>query len=405
MLGSGIYAAVSMALSLFVIRIVGAGLGGVFSIAITLSQMLVYISYFEIRTFLVTDSNSKYTFSEYHSSKIFLSVIMIIVCIIYVILKNYDIEKTSIVLLVCFSKMLDGYADIYEACFQKIGRLDLAGKSMAYRTLLFSSFFCVLLCLTKRLTFSLLFADCIAIIGVYIFSVKPMHRINGKLGVSYSFRRIANIIVECFPLFLGVFCWTYILSASRIAIDNNMTNEYQAYYQVIFLPVSVVSLFSGFVFRPLLPYLANDYNKHRYKSFVSTLCKEFLAILVITIVCILGAYLFGIPILSILSGCNLDEYRYILMFLQLAGGLNALAYALYYILTIMRCSGQILTGYGIATIFAYLISEPLVKKDGIYGAAFSFFGVVVLLCILFGTLILYKLFSPKNRLRGMINMK
>ena len=57
MIGSGIYSASSMLLSLIVIKIIGADSGGVFSIALTISQMLVYIAYFEMRTYLVTDAN------------------------------------------------------------------------------------------------------------------------------------------------------------------------------------------------------------------------------------------------------------------------------------------------------------------------------------------------------------
>ena len=114
MLGSGIYAASSMLLSLLVIKIVGASQGGIFSIAITLSQMLVYIAYFETRTFQVTDSTNKYRFSEYHTTKIFLCLLMILVSVVYVlVIQRYYLEKAVIVLLVCLLRLQDGYADVY----------------------------------------------------------------------------------------------------------------------------------------------------------------------------------------------------------------------------------------------------------------------------------------------------
>ena len=77
MIGSGVYSASSMLLSLFVINIVGAEEGGMFSIALTLSQMLVYIAYFEMRTYQITDSKNEFKFSEYHMAKIILCVITV----------------------------------------------------------------------------------------------------------------------------------------------------------------------------------------------------------------------------------------------------------------------------------------------------------------------------------------
>ena len=48
MVGSGIFSFVSMALSLCVIQIAGEKVGGVFSIAVTISQMMLYIAFFEL---------------------------------------------------------------------------------------------------------------------------------------------------------------------------------------------------------------------------------------------------------------------------------------------------------------------------------------------------------------------
>ena len=45
MVGSGIFSFVSMALSLCVIQIAGEKVGGVFSIAVTISQMMLYIAF------------------------------------------------------------------------------------------------------------------------------------------------------------------------------------------------------------------------------------------------------------------------------------------------------------------------------------------------------------------------
>ena len=383
MLGSGIYAASSMLLSLLVIKIVGASQGGIFSIAITLSQMLVYIAYFETRTFQVTDSTNKYRFSEYHTTKIFLCLLMILVSVVYVlVIQRYYLEKAVIVLLVCLLRLQDGYADVYEAQLQKQGRLDLAGKSLAYRTILFSVSLCVVLLLTGDLIFSLIVSNIFGLVGVWVFDIEVM-RVVGKISVTRDMGKVKQIIMSCVPLFIGVFCWTYILSASRIAIDGNMASEFQSYYQVIFMPVSVINLFAQFLFRPLLPRFAEDYNSKKYAGFYSLLRKGIAGIFLLTIICMIGAYVLGIPVLSILSGCKLDDYRGELVFLVFAGGFNAISFTFYYILTVMRETKGILVNYLIAAFVAFAISSPMVRRFGIPGAAGSYFVVVILLCILF----------------------
>ena len=383
MVGSGIYAASSMLLSLFVIKVVGASQGGIFSIAITLSQMLVYIAYFEMRTFQVTDATNKFTFSEYHTTKICLCFVMLIFSIVYIFgIQQYYLEKAVIVFLVCLLKFQDGYADVYEAQLQKQGRLDLAGKSLAYRTILFSVSLCIALLLTGNLVLSLIVSNIFGLAGVWLFDVEVMKTFR-IISFIWDMRKVKQIIMSCFPLFVGVFCWTYILSASRIAIDGNMPSRFQAYYQVIFMPVSVINLFAQFLFRPLLPKFADEYNSKEYPEFYGLLRKGIVGISVLTAICMIGAYVLGIPVLSVLSGCKLDGYKGQLVFLVFAGGFNAVSFTFYYILTVMRETKGIMVNYLIAAFVAFAISSPMVQKFGIPGASLSYFIVVLLLCVLF----------------------
>lgn len=57
---------------------------------------------------------------------------------------------------------------------------------------------------------------------------------------------------------------------------------------------------------------------------------------------------------------------------MLAGGINSLSYFGYYILTIMRKTGWIFSGYIMAAIVAKLASDYFVKISGINGAAMGF---------------------------------
>lgn len=388
MIGSMIYAAASMILTYMTIRIIGDKEGGIFAIALTLAQMFIYIAYYEMRNYEVTDVSKKYSFEDYHTVKIINCVLMILVTLLYCTLKQYDAYKYMVVLLVCIYRMLDGYADVYEAEFHTRGRLDLAGKSMAFRTLISVGSYFLVLIITQNLVWALLAAIFSGVIGVWVFDIWIFECV-GKLTFRLHWNKCIGILKDCFPLFLGMFLWTYLLSASRIAVDDVMTSEYQSYYQVLFLPVSVINLLAGFLIRPSLIEMTELHANGERKKFWSHILRMLFVLIGFTVVCMMGAYICGIPILNILVGCDLSKYRMLFVFLIFAGGFNAIAYLLYYVLTIFRKGKSILLGYVIASVVAYIISPLLVKMYGLWGAGVSYLVSIVCLGIVFVNAIIW----------------
>ena len=394
MIGSGVFAAVSMLLSFFIIRVLGENIGGMFSIAITLSQMFAYIAYFEMRTYQVTDVKRKYSFEEFHGAKAILCIVMMLICVIYMVLKGNSMEKSAIILLMCVYRMIDGYADLYEGTFQQDGRLDLTGKSMFYRTILSAGVMVVSILITHNIVMSIVLAIVAALIGVWIFDIIIIEEFH---KVCFDFSKIKEVIMDCFPLFTGAFLWTYILSAGRIAIDTNMASNYQSYYQTLFMPVSVINLFATFILKPSLTTLSEMYDKQAYHDFGREIVKIAGLIAGITVVCMAGAYVVGIPVLSVMVNCDLGSYRGVLVFLMLAGGINSISYFMYYILTIMRKPKSVLFGYLTASILTLAISSQLVRQMGILGAALSFFIIVLYLSTIFLILILINYKKDKRK--------
>lgn len=396
MAGSSIYAIASMILTYLTIRVIGDEYGGIFSIGLTISQMLVYFAYFEMRTFQVTDSRNKYTFYDYYTTKLVTCPTMILVSLFYIWTKHYTIEKSILVFLVCMYRLADGFADVFESQFHKNGRLDIAGKSLTFRTIFSVTMYFVVLVMTKNLMYALSVAVISAIVGIWIFNIL-VYREYGQIHTTKNKKVVFLILKECFPLFLGTFLWTYILSASRLAIDKYMPSQYQSYYQVLFMPVSVINLFAGFVFKPILLTLTNYYAEQKYKEFFKVIGKNIAAMAVFTGVCMVAAYVAGPEVLSFLVNCDLSEYRMLLTFLMLAGGLNAIAVIMYYVLTIIRSNIGIIGGYIIASLLAMILSPIMVKENGMTGAAGSYFIVILVLNIIFVSTIAIYVIGNKRR--------
>lgn len=384
MVGSTIFSAASMLLSLIVIRIMGADEGGIFAIAITVAQMLAFIEYYETRTFQVTDVKDLFTFGQYKAVKIILLIVSVLVAIVYSMLKGQGAwHKFMVIFLMCIYRYIDGYADLYEGTFQKDGRLDLTGKSQAYRTILSVGVLLISIIVTHNLIFAITISIIFAVLGVLLFDTLPMKAFRNTRH-DWNLHAFISIIKSCFPLFLGTFLWSYILSASRIAVDANMASSFSSYFQALFMPVSIINLCATFILKPALTKLSQEYEKLSTDlAFIKSILVITGVIGVFTVICMAGAYLLGIPVLEIMTGTSLVKYKGVLVFLMLAGGINSLSYFGYYILTIMRKTGWILSGYIMAAIVAKLASDYFVKISGINGAAMGFLVSVVTLLIIF----------------------
>ena len=141
----------------------------------------------------------------------------------------------------------------------------------------------------------------------------------------------------------------------------------------------------SFVFRPLLTDLARDWEGENIKEFTDIVKKMMILIGALTIAACVGAYLLGIPILSLVYGVDLRAYRMELVIIMICGGLNAYVYCLYYVVTVTGKQIFLLLGYGAGLIFAVFLGSSFVKSLGMLGAALSCtlsFGVVFIVFLI-----------------------
>ncbi|RGZ94122.1 hypothetical protein DW967_04985 [Agathobacter rectalis] len=89
----------------------------------------------------------------------------------------------------------------------------------------------------------------------------------------------------------------------------------------------------------------------------------------------------------------------VLILLMFAGGVNALSYFGYYVLTVMRRSGMIITGYIVSAIVARFANEYLVVRYGIKGGAYGFLISVIVLFFIFYFCIIYTIFRKEHKIR------
>ena len=381
-IGSLIFALASIVLFAVAARATGEYYGGIFSIAFTTGQLLLTIGYYEVRPFQVTDMAHQYSFQDYFSARVITSVTMAVAGAVYVLASRPGAVKGTVIFLMCLYKLMDGVADVFEGEFQRQGRLDIAGKSLAFRTLFSGGMFIIVVYAVRDIVIASAAAVAAAVFAFAVFDLVIIGEFE-PIAFSRAWKKVFGLLRDCTSLFVGGFLYLYICNAAKYAIDAYMTEEAVTYYTDIYLPTSTINLLSGFIFKPLLTTMGLSYELGEWKRFRSIVAKLLLGIVGLTVVCCLGAYVLGIPVLSLVFGHDLGGYRTALVILILGGGFNAAAMRLYYALTTMRKQILILFCYGISFLLAVAAAPYLVKHYGIMGGAVSYTGVMAVVVMTF----------------------
>lgn len=382
--GSTLNAFQSVIFLIFITRETTLNDAGVFSIAYANSILLLNIGKYGMRNFQISDCNSQFSFKEYKTSRFITASAMLFCSVIYTIvaanLNNYPLKKSIIILVMCIYKLIDAVEDIFHGFYQQNNRLDIAGKMMSLRMFLTIVCFGVSIIITKSLLLSLIITTTVSGLLCTLFIIS----VNGTFNNPDSFetKNLKKLLKICFPLFLSMFLSFFINNAPKYAIDITSSDELQACYGFIFMPVFVIELLNGFIFNPILYKLSLQWKNSKYKNFAKLLIRQTIYVMLITLICEAAAYIAGIPVLSFIYSEDLSPYKKDLLVLLLGGGCLALAGLLVTALTIMRKQKSILVIYTITSIFALLFSKKIISLYSLNGASFLYLSLMFLLVLL-----------------------
>lgn len=400
MAGSFLYAFASMILSIAVVQIAGEDAGGVFTFAFTtFGQHMFMMAYFGIRPFQITDTGGKYSFGDYLGLRLMTCGAALLTGLVYVFINDYSIEKAAVVFLMVVYKIIDALADAYEAEFQRGGRLYLTGKSNAFRTALSVSVFLVSLAYTKNLVTASLWAVGAQAAGLLVFDVLVIRELPNVEWRSEPGKK-QELFAETVLLFCSAVLDFYIFSASKYAVEGCMADRDMAVFGAIFMPTSIINLVAGFVIRPYLTKMSFTWEMGRTRRFLRIQKRISLIIAALTVLAVGGAWILGIPVLSLLYPNlreGLSQCRPALVLIIFGGALNAYMNLFYYSLVIMKKQRYIFGVYGLVSLMAVLVSTPFVRWGGIFGGALAYVVLTGALMVLFGLIDLAGILEHKRK--------
>lgn len=209
-------------------------------------------------------------------------------------------------------------------------------------------------------------------------------------------KRVMQLMWLCLPLFLGAFLAFYIGNAPKYSIDAILSDELQACYGFISMPVFVIGLLNNFIFNPLIYRMSCLWNENKIGSFIKRTLIQTIIVCIITAVCVGAAYICGIPILSWLYNTDLSAYKNELLVMLLGGGFLGLSGLLNIIITIMRRQPALLIGYVVTAALALAFSNTVVRRYGVMGAAAFYTVIMLVLCVIFAVIFIIGIVKKKG---------
>lgn len=400
-MGSGMSAAFSVLIMLVVTRLMGEYIGGIFAFAYAVAQQLQTIGQYEIRGYQSTDIREFFKFGTYLAARIITCLIMFICAVIYALCHESSLEEMMILILVCTIKIFDAFEDVFHGMLQQHNQLYIAGRALFFRLLVTLLSFIISLYFSRNLILTCYIAIACSAIALIVFNIPQSKRLVSLRPV-FQWNKIGGLLLTCFPLFLGSFILLYLYNIPKYRMEDYLSKEFQTYYAILFMPASVVNLFSGFAFKPLLTTLAVNWTEKRIKQFVEILLKGLGIVAILTGVTAIAGYYLGIPVLSLIYGLNLTQYRIELVLLLIGGGFSAASVILYYGLMVMRKQRLILIGYIVTLMIALITSGPLIRGYGIRGASILYGGLMLTLTLIFAAIIAWLLKNTKKHMEKII---
>ena len=371
MIGTTANAFNSLFFMIIVTRINGLKDSGIFTLAFSLACLFCFIGNYEGRVFQVTDVKQDFSNKEYVVHRISSCILMMVTVLIYCLIMKYDAYKMSVTFALCFMKCCEVFSDVFYGVLQKNDNLELVGKSLFFKSIASILVFVVLDMVTKNLLLSCVGLDLIWLVVLFLYDIpKTKNLIQNEEKISLM--NIIKLYKDGFFSFSILFLAVYLVNAQKYALDGIVVESLQAVFGIVLMPATIISLACQYLLQPILNTVANLYALGQKKEFNILIFKSSLLVLVFGLVCIIGAYLFGIPVLNILYGVNISDYKLCLILIIVGAIFYSLSTLVSAALTTIRHTFVQFIVYSVTSLFALFVSKLFIINFSLIGASLAY---------------------------------
>lgn len=374
----------TMVLLLVITRLDNMNDASIFVMAYAVGNLMMNIGKYGVRQFQVTDVNERFGFGAYKKARDVSVSVMFLATVVFLayqmVFGGYAWDKAIVIFLICALKGIEAYEDVFHGRMQQKGRLDVAGRILGIRLFVFLVGFAVMYVLTHNLLLTSFVNVLVSGVLSYLFNSAVFDSFYDKAeaeSVKAEDKKALpgdrkRILLECLPLCLSMVFNMYMGNAPKYVIDTAVSDEVQTCFNIVFMPVFVVSLLSTFIFQPCLKRMGELWENKETGKLAKLIAKLMLITIVLdSVITVVGAYI-GIPVLQLVYGVKLDAYWGELIIFMIVGGMIALLNLFVMVLTTSRRQSFLLFGYIAISLIMFLFGGKVLATYGLFGLSVFF---------------------------------
>ncbi len=378
MLGGNVAFAAFQWLSIIGIARLGSPkLLGEYTLGLALSAPILLFANLHLRSVLFTDSRSRYSFRDYFALRCITTTAALAAILVVPYFLGYDHGTLAVVAAVALSKAPDSFSDIVYGLLQKHERFDIVGQSMSIRGALGTVSLLLVLRLTGSVAVAALALCVVWALVFFAFDLVASRDFRPhRAGLSvprpiFMISTLSALVRVAAPLGFASMLVSLLTNIPRYFIEGTLGTAALGVFAAQSYFLIAGSMVVNSLGQTFAPRMANLVAKGELDGFRLLLRRLVRFSVLLGIVGILAASLFGQQVLARLYGPEYVDRAIVLVLIMLAAAFGYLVNALGFALTALRQFRPQPFAFAAMVAASASSSALLVPARGLQGAALS----------------------------------
>jgi O-antigen/teichoic acid export membrane protein len=283
---------------------------GVFAIALSICSVMNIVATFHLNQYQISDQYARYTENDFRAARMATVTLSFVMCLVVVLLFNYSLKQSLIIVLYMVYRNLIHYAYLYCATLQIRERLDHVGKCMILEGIISFVSFTVSYYVTHDLVSSVAI---MAVLGGGVFLLSVAYGYRKVIGRRYPWHSadkttVSSLLKIGTPLLLSIAAPIAIMALPRIVMQAVDGDEMVGIFSTLAAPTIVIPTLVLGLFTPFIVYFSNICRKGEMTLLRRQYLKMVALTLLLGIICYAVSHFAAGPLFEMVYGSDISPY-------------------------------------------------------------------------------------------------
>lgn len=367
--GNVIYLFSQWILTIVIVWMVGYEQLGIFSLAMSISNVGFTIAAWGIRNYQVSDVTHKYSDTEYLYTRVLTSIIAFLGVVAFAFICKYSGRQRMVIALYMLFRIGEALIDVFHGMFQQRERMDVVGKSFMLRGVFNFLVFVAVLYVTNNIIWAII--GNVATTAVVMVTWDYNHA--KSLGIQTNQKELMQLkalMWECMPLAVQQALFNAYATIPRFFLERIHGEALLGIYSSITTPVVIIQAMANFVMVPYATQIAKNVSEKNKGALVRSIFIVFGTITGMGLLAAIFFSLFGEYGLTLLFGKEVGQEHRVL--LPSIGAIILVAYDsfLNIILIVFRQKKALVFANICSVAFSVMWAESIITKYSLSGTSY-----------------------------------